>query len=60
MQNKNLDLIVLNARDEGAGFRHDTNKNCIIDKENNKYESYPKIERRSSLGYYEFDSQKNT
>jgi phosphopantothenoylcysteine decarboxylase/phosphopantothenate--cysteine ligase len=41
LQNKNLDLIVLNSlRDEGAGFRHDTNKICIIDKENNKYD-YP-------------------
>ena len=32
---KNLDFIVLNSlNDNGAGFRHDTNKISIIDKEN--------------------------
>lgn len=32
---KNLDFIVLNSlNDKGAGFRHDTNKITIIDKEN--------------------------
>lgn len=32
---KNLDFIVLNSlNDKGAGFRHDTNKISIIDKEN--------------------------
>ena len=41
LQNKNLDFVVLNSlRDAGAGFMHNTNKICIIDKENNKYE-YP-------------------
>lgn len=41
LQNKNLDFIVLNSlRDAGAGFMYSTNKVCIIDKENNKYE-YP-------------------
>ncbi len=33
MQRKNFDFIVLNSlNDEGAGFRHDTNKITIIDK----------------------------
>lgn len=32
LQSKNLDLIVLNSlQDEGAGFRHDTNKISIIE-----------------------------
>ncbi len=34
---KNLDFIVLNSlQDENAGFRHDTNKITIIDKDGNK------------------------
>ena len=34
MQRKNFDFIVLNSlQDEGAGFRHDTNKITIINKE---------------------------
>lgn len=34
---KNFDLIVLNSlNDKGAGFKHDTNKISIIDKDNNK------------------------
>lgn len=33
LQNKNLDLIVLNSlQDEGAGFKHETNKVTLIDK----------------------------
>jgi phosphopantothenoylcysteine decarboxylase/phosphopantothenate--cysteine ligase len=33
---KNFDLIVLNSlKEEGAGFRHDTNKITILDKEGN-------------------------
>lgn len=36
LKSKNLDLIVLNSlRDEGAGFRFDTNRVTIIDKSNN-------------------------
>ena len=36
LKNKNLDLIVLNSlNDEGAGFKSDTNKVSIIDKELN-------------------------
>ena len=36
MNRKNLDLIVLNSlNDEGAGFRTDTNKVTLIDKNNN-------------------------
>jgi phosphopantothenoylcysteine decarboxylase/phosphopantothenate--cysteine ligase len=32
---KNLDFIILNSlRDEGAGFKHDTNKITIVDKSN--------------------------
>ena len=39
MQNKNLDMIVLNSlRDEGAGFRHDTNKITILDKNGSIFE----------------------
>jgi phosphopantothenoylcysteine decarboxylase/phosphopantothenate--cysteine ligase len=35
LEQKYLDLIVLNSLgDEGAGFGHDTNKICIIDREN--------------------------
>lgn len=38
--NKNLDMIVLNSlRDEGAGFKHDTNKISILDK-NNKFHKF--------------------
>ena len=34
LQKKNLDLIVLNSlQDPGAGFRHDTNKVSILDRE---------------------------
>lgn len=34
LENKNLDLIVLNSlKDEGAGFGHDTNKVKILDKQ---------------------------
>lgn len=34
MKRKNLDFIVLNSlRDKGAGFRHDTNKISIIDRQ---------------------------
>lgn len=36
LKRKNLDLIVLNSlRDEGAGFRSDTNRVTLIDKDNN-------------------------
>ena len=36
LQQKNLDLIVLNSlNDKGAGFSHDTNKITIIEKDNN-------------------------
>jgi len=36
LKKKNFDFIVLNSlRDKGAGFEHDTNKICIIDKYNN-------------------------
>jgi phosphopantothenoylcysteine decarboxylase/phosphopantothenate--cysteine ligase len=35
LQKKNLDFIVLNSlNDQGAGFRHDTNKVTLIDKDN--------------------------
>lgn len=38
LERKNLDFIVLNSlRDEGAGFRGDTNKISIIDKHNKTY-----------------------
>ena len=38
--NKNLDMIVLNSlRDEGAGFKYDTNKISILDK-NNKFHKF--------------------
>lgn len=34
LQKKNLDLIVLNSlQDQGAGFKHDTNKITILDRE---------------------------
>ncbi|MDL2214770.1 bifunctional phosphopantothenoylcysteine decarboxylase/phosphopantothenate--cysteine ligase CoaBC [Dysgonomonas sp. OttesenSCG-928-M03] len=37
IEKKNLDLIVLNSlNDAGAGFRHDTNKIAIIDKNGNR------------------------
>lgn len=36
LESKNLDLIVLNSlRDEGSGFKSDTNKITLIDKNNN-------------------------
>ena len=35
LQTKNLDMIVLNSlQDAGAGFKHDTNKITIIEKDN--------------------------
>ncbi len=38
LEKKNLDLIVLNSlRDEGAGFKSDTNKITIIGKDNKPY-----------------------
>ncbi|MCK4662997.1 MAG: bifunctional phosphopantothenoylcysteine decarboxylase/phosphopantothenate--cysteine ligase CoaBC [Bacteroidales bacterium] len=40
LRNKNLDIIILNSlKDSGAGFKHDTNKITIIDK-NNKIVKY--------------------
>ncbi len=37
LENKNLDLIVLNSlRDEGAGFKGDTNRVTIIDRQHHK------------------------
>jgi len=47
LRKKNLDLIVLNSlREKGAGFRYDTNRVSIIDKNNNieDYELKPKAE----------------
>ncbi len=41
LQNKNLDLIVLNSlKDDGAGFGYDTNKITLLTREGNKKE-YP-------------------
>ena len=38
LQKKNLDFIVLNSlKDEGAGFRHDTNRITIIDRNQKIY-----------------------
>ncbi len=40
LKKKNFDLIVLNSlKDEGAGFKHNTNKVILIDKQN-KVEKY--------------------
>lgn len=40
LHKKNLDLIVLNSLQEpGAGFKTDTNKVTIIDKQNNRHET---------------------
>ncbi|MDW8296034.1 MAG: bifunctional phosphopantothenoylcysteine decarboxylase/phosphopantothenate--cysteine ligase CoaBC [Raineya sp.] len=37
LQRKNFDIVVLNSlKDEGAGFAHDTNKICILDKAGNQ------------------------
>ena len=47
LQKKNLDLIVLNSlKDKGAGFKKDTNKITLIDKDNNSipFEVKPKQE----------------
>lgn len=46
LERKNLDFIVLNSlKDEGAGFRHDTNKISIIDRKNRTdYPLKPKTE----------------
>ena len=44
---KNLDMIVLNSlQDEGAGFKYDTNKVSILDKNNNfhRFELKSKVE----------------
>ncbi|WP_259014047.1 bifunctional phosphopantothenoylcysteine decarboxylase/phosphopantothenate--cysteine ligase CoaBC [Emticicia fluvialis] len=39
LEKKNFDLIVLNSlQDKGAGFRYDTNKIKILDKEGNLYD----------------------
>lgn len=45
--NKNLDMIVLNSlRDKGAGFKYDTNKISILDKNNklHKFELKSKVD----------------
>jgi len=40
IEKKNLDFIVINSlRDKGAGFKYNTNKICIIDR-NNKIENF--------------------
>lgn len=46
LERKNFDFIVLNSlKDEGAGFRHDTNKISIIDRKNRTdYPLKPKTE----------------
>jgi phosphopantothenoylcysteine decarboxylase/phosphopantothenate--cysteine ligase, prokaryotic len=47
LERKNLDFIVLNSlQEKGAGFRHDTNKICIVEKSGAKtdYELKPKSE----------------
>lgn len=47
LKNKNFDFIVLNSlNDEGAGFRYDTNKITIIDRDNKftKFKLKPKSE----------------
>lgn len=43
---KNFDIVVLNSlNDSGAGFRHDTNKICIIERDKiTKFELKPKNE----------------
>jgi phosphopantothenoylcysteine decarboxylase/phosphopantothenate--cysteine ligase len=48
---KNLDLIVLNSlKDSGAGFRHDTNKVTILDRENMlTFDLKPKAEVASDI-----------
>lgn len=39
LQRKNFDMIVLNSlQDKGAGFRYDTNKITVFNKEGNKFE----------------------
>lgn len=39
LEKKNFDLIVLNSlQDKGAGFRYDTNKIKILDKDGNQYD----------------------
>jgi len=47
LTNKNLDMIVLNSlRDKGAGFKYDTNKISILDKNNklHKFELKSKVD----------------
>jgi phosphopantothenoylcysteine decarboxylase/phosphopantothenate--cysteine ligase len=40
LENKNLDLIVLNSlRDEGAGFGHETNRVTIFGRDGRTYQS---------------------
>lgn len=44
---KNLDLIILNSlQDEGAGFRHDTNKITIFDKKGHE-KTYPLLHKKA-------------
>lgn len=51
MQRKNFDFIVLNSlKDAGAGFRHDTNKITIIDRQGKtEYPLKPKAEVASDI-----------
>lgn len=51
LERKNLDFIVLNSlKDEGAGFRCDTNKITIIDSEGRtEYSLKPKVEVASDI-----------
>ncbi|MFN8407434.1 MAG: bifunctional phosphopantothenoylcysteine decarboxylase/phosphopantothenate--cysteine ligase CoaBC [Sphingobacteriaceae bacterium] len=48
LESKNLDLIILNSlRDEGAGFKGDTNKVTIIDR--NHHKEYIELKSKSAV-----------
>jgi phosphopantothenoylcysteine decarboxylase/phosphopantothenate--cysteine ligase len=60
IENKNLDLIVLNSlNEEGAGFQYDTNKVRIIDKQKNidEYELKSKREVARDIVYKIIEKQ---
>lgn len=55
LQKKNLDFVVLNSmQDQGAGFKHDTNKITIIDKSGNvvKFDLKTKVETAKDIVNY--------
>ena len=60
LKDKNLDLIVMNSlNNEGAGFKHDTNKITIIDKDYNQFDFELKSKKEVANDIINFIISKN-